>query len=188
MVLGENIKIYDWFHIHFIENKGMAFGWEFGGEYGKLALSLFRIFAVILLAFYLHQLIKRKESSTGVIVSISLIMAGAIGNIIDSTFYGILFSDSFRQVATFLPESGGYAPLMHGRVVDMFYFPLYEGFLPQWMPFFGGKYFHFFRPIFNIADTAISLGVFTIILFYRSFFEEMVIEEERQDVTASPSA
>ena len=167
MEISEEIPVFgDWFIIHFTENNGMAFGIEIPWEYGKLALSLFRIFAVALIGYYLFTLPK-KGASKGLMVCGSLSFAGAIGNIIDSAFYGVLFSDSYYQVATFMPEEGGYAPLLFGRVVDMLYFPLWEGYLPEWL---GGDYFIFFRPVFNIADSAISIGVVSIILFYKKFF------------------
>lgn len=169
MEISEEIPVFgDWFIIHFTENNGMAFGMELPWEYGKLALSLFRIFAVALIGYYLFSLPK-KGASNGLMISGSLIFAGAVGNIIDSVFYGILFSDSYYQVATFLPEGGGYASLLFGRVVDMLYFPIWEGYLPEWL---GGNYFIFFRPVFNIADAAISIGVVSIILFYKKFFND----------------
>ena len=161
-----------WARIHFIENPGMAFGIEIWGENGKLILSLFRIVAVGLLIYFIRTLLKSK-ASLGLLISFSLILAGAIGNILDSAFYGLIFSASSHHVSTvaeFLPEAGGYAGFLHGKVVDMFYFPMYEGFFPDWMPFVGGKDFLFFRPIFNVADVAISVGVISILLFQRSFF------------------
>ena len=176
MVIGEEFSIFSWFKIHFVENEGMAFGMTLGGEYGKLILSLFRIVAVVFIIAFLRGLIQN-GAKKGLVVSISLILAGAIGNIIDSTIYGLIFSDSFGQVATFMPEGGGYATIFHGRVVDMFYFPLYSGFLPEWVPYWGGKYFTFFRPVFNIADSAITVGVLSIIIFQRSFFTETGLGE-----------
>jgi len=164
MYLGQEYQILDWFYIHFTENNGMAFGFEFGGAWGKLALSVFRIVFVGFLVSYLLKLI-RKNADHILITCMSLILAGAMGNIIDGVFYGVLFSDSYHQLATFLPESGGYAPLFFGRVVDMFYFPMFKGYLPDWLPFFGGDYFVFFRPVFNVADAAISIGVGLMILF-----------------------
>lgn len=171
MTLGQNIYVLgDWFILHFTENYGMAFGLEFSGEYGKLALSLLRIAAVGFIGWYLHKLI-RKHASTGLIVCISLIMAGAIGNIIDSTFYGLIFSESyFNRVAEIFPRDGGYGTLLHGRVVDMFYFPVISGAFPEWIPVWGGQDFVFFRPVFNIADSAITLGVIILFIFQKKFF------------------
>lgn len=180
MAIGDEIMITDWFRLHFVENEGMAFGLELGGSYGKLFLSLFRIVAVIFIGYILHNLIQ-SGAKTGLIASASFILAGAIGNILDSTFYGLIFSESMGHVATFLPEGGGYASLFYGRVVDMFYFPLYEGFLPQWLPFWGGDYFIFFRPVFNIADSAITIGVLSIILFQRSFFSEDLLAKPARE-------
>jgi len=161
----------NWSMLHFVENPGMAFGIELGGEWGKLGLSIFRIIAVIFLSFYLRTLIKSKVS-LGFLISAGLILAGAIGNIIDSAFYGLIFSASVYHgpVATFMPEGGGYASFLHGKVVDMFHFPLYRGHFPDWFPFWGGDPFEFFRPVFNVADVSITVGVASIILFYRSVF------------------
>lgn len=169
MFLGEELEVAPWFKIHFTENAGMAFGLKFGGEAGKLVLSIFRIIAVSFISYYLFILIRQK-ALPGLIISISLIFAGAMGNIIDSVFYGVLFSDSSFEVARFLPEEGGYGELLHGRVVDMFYFPLFSGFLPEWIPIWGGDFFVFFRPVFNIADACITIGVLMIILFQKRFF------------------
>ena len=172
MYLGQDYQIFDWFYIHFTENNGMAFGMEFGGDWGKLGLSLFRIVFVVFMASFLLKLI-RKNADKVLIISLSLVLAGAIGNIIDGTFYGILFSESYRQLATFLPETGGYAPLFFGKVVDMFYFPIYKGYLPEWIPFWGGDYFVFFRPVFNIADSAISIGVAMMVIFQKKVMKEL---------------
>lgn len=170
MVLGEEYRILgNWFIIHFTENNGMAFGMELAGDYGKLILSTFRIIASAGIVYYIMKLIKA-GAPKGVIISLSLILAGAIGNLIDSIFYGVIFSDSYRQVAEMFPDGGGYASLLHGRVVDMFYFPMFKGHYPDWLPFLGSKYFIFFRPVFNIADSAITVGVFWIILFQRKYF------------------
>ena len=157
----------DWFYIHFVENKGMAFGMEFGGDWGKLALSLFRIVAVCGIGYYLYKI--PKSAPKGLKISIALIFAGALGNIIDSAFYGVIFDGSYGQIATFLPEKG-YSSFLHGWVVDMFWFPLMEGNFPEWLPFWGGEHFMFFRPVFNLADASISIGIGMIFLFQRRFF------------------
>ncbi|QGY43588.1 lipoprotein signal peptidase [Maribellus comscasis] len=183
MSLGDEIVVFkDWFILHFVENNGMAFGFEFAGEYGKMFLSVFRILAVVAIGWYLSKLYKQKEIPFGFIASISLILAGAVGNIIDSLFYGMIFNHSYGQVATLFPDGGGYAGFLHGRVVDMFYFPLFSGTYPGWLPFVGGNDYLFFRPVFNIADSAITVGIFSILIFYRKYFnkldEKPVSEEE----------
>ena len=176
MFLGQEFKIFgDWFIIHFTENNGMAFGLEFAGEYGKLFLSLFRIVAVFGIGWYLSRLVIEKAHPL-LITSMSLILAGAIGNIIDSAFYGIIFSASDFRLAEFLPADGGYSSLLHGKVVDMFYFPIFKGFLPDWIPFWGGDYFIFFRPVFNIADASISVGVGLILIFQSLLFKKEQIQ------------
>ena len=159
----------EWARIHFVENPGMAFGWKLPEPFGKLLLSLFRIFAVSILIYFIRQLIQA-NAKTGLLISFGLILAGAIGNIIDSAFYGLIFSGSFHNVATLFPESGGYAGFLHGKVVDMLYFPMFEGNFPEWFPFWSGEPFLFFRPVFNIADASITIGVICIIIFHRSFF------------------
>ena len=170
MYLGQEYHILgSWFIIHFTENEGMAFGMTFGGEFGKLALSLFRILAIGGIGWYLWHLVRQKVHKS-LIYCIALIFAGAMGNMIDSAFYGMIFSDSFARIAAFLPEEGGYASFLHGKVVDMFYFPLFSFTIPEWMPWRGGTEFIFFRPVFNIADASISIGVLWLILFERSFF------------------
>jgi len=169
MRIGETITVFDWFQLYFTENTGMAFGLTLGGSYGKLSLSLFRIFAVFLLTWFLARLM-RGRAHIGLIIALSMIIAGALGNILDSAFYGLVFSGSMHGVATFLPESGGYTGFLHGSVVDMLYFPVYHGYLPQWM---GGRYVEFFRPIFNIADVSITLGVLSLVIFQRSFFASL---------------
>lgn len=173
--LGESIFVTGWFKILFVENNGMAFGIE---VLGKLFLSLFRIAAIALIGYFLYKLTGKKGSyKYGYIVCIALIFAGAAGNIIDSLFYGLLFSEStYRSVAVFLPAGGGYAPFLYGKVVDMLYFPLFGFYWPQWVPFVGGEYFEFFRPVFNIADSAISVGVIVLILFYRNTFSKSFSE------------
>ncbi len=172
MMIGEEFPVFGrWFIIHFVENNGMAFGMELAGEFGKLFLSVFRIVAVSAIGFYLFKLSK-KETPMGVMVCLSMVLAGAMGNIIDSAFYGLIFDHSYGQVATFLPQTGGYASFLHGKVVDMFYFPILRGTYPGWLPFVGGDDFLFFRPVFNFADSAISVGIFLLLIFYRNFFKE----------------
>jgi signal peptidase II len=176
MRIGESFNFFgkgqDWFQIYFTENPGMAFGIELGGDYGKLALSLFRIIAVGFITYYLYILCKQKKSY-GLVASIALIWAGAVGNILDSIFYGLMFTkSSLHTVATMTNFGEGYASFLHGKVVDMLHFPLIEGRYPMWMPFVGGQGFKFFEPIFNIADTSISVGVGMVVVFYRSFFKE----------------
>lgn len=171
MMLGQEFEIFPWFIIHFTENMGMAFGMELGGDWGKLALSLFRMLAAVGLAYYLHIMVK-KRASNGAIVAISLVFAGAVGNIIDGAIYGMLFSESYGQVATLFPADGGYAPFLYGRVVDMFYFPLVEGHFPSWFPMWANEHFLFFRPVFNIADAAITCGMALIIILQKEFFGE----------------
>ena len=173
----------DWFYIHFIENNGMAFGMEFGGDWGKLALSLFRIVAVICGGVYIFKFMP-SDVHKGFKVSASLIFAGAIGNILDSAFYGLIFNESFNQIASFMPEEGGYAPFLFGRVVDMFWFPLVEGNFPDWMPIWGGEHFMFFRPVFNIADAAISVGIGLVFIFNKQFFPKEELEEAKEEIVS----
>ena len=169
MFLGQEFKIFEWFIIHFTENNGMAFGLEFGGDTGKIILSLFRIVVVLWGIYYVNELSKRALPN-GVLVSLGLVIGGAIGNIIDGVFYGVLFNDSYNQIAEFLPATGGYESLLKGRVVDMFYFPLINTHLPDWLPVFANKHFIFFKPVFNLADAGISVGMILLILFYRKHF------------------
>ncbi len=167
MYIGQEYHILgDWFIIHFTENEGMAFGMSFGGAWGKLLLSLFRVVAIGGLFWYIFKLIK-DGAKTGYLVCITLITGGATGNLIDSAFYGLIFNDSYYQVATLFPETGGYASFLHGHVVDMFYFPIINGYWPEWMPFLGGNHFQFFRPVFNIADASITTGILTLLVFFR---------------------
>ena len=178
MQIGEDIPLIgEWCRLHFVENEGMAFGMAFGGKIGKLILSLFRIVAAGAIMWYLIRLIKRNER-TLTLISLSLIFCGAVGNLIDSCFYGLIFNESYYQLATLFPTEGGYAPFLFGRVVDMFYFPLFEFDWPQWIPGLGGSHFEFFNAIFNVADAAITIGVILLlvdILFCRK--ESAQVEE-----------
>lgn len=178
MTLGQEYKIIgNWAIIHFTENNGMAFGMEFGGEAGKLALTLFRIVAVLGIGYGLIYMIKHKYHR-GLIMNLSLIFAGAMGNIIDSSFYGMIFSESsYYEPAKFLPAEGGYSSLFHGKVVDMFYMPIIQTTYPSWFPFWGGEELIFFRPVFNLADTAISIGVIMILIYQKTYFKEEKEEE-----------
>ncbi|NNC48929.1 MAG: lipoprotein signal peptidase [Flaviramulus sp.] len=176
--LHESVDVFSWFKIYFIENDGMAWGTKISDfvsfisdRTAKVTLTLFRVLAIFGIGYWLYDATK-KHSSKILIIAIALIFAGALGNIIDSVFYGILFEDSSNQVATFLPETGGYDSLLHGRVVDMLYFPLFELDLPQWFPVFGGKRFNFFEPVFNIADMAISTGFIMLIVFNKKAFSK----------------
>lgn len=169
-----------WFRLHFVENEGMAWGWSFGGEFGKIALTLFRLAAVIFGVFYIRKIIRNKEHK-GFIACAALIFAGALGNLIDSMFYGLIFSETYHHggnVAQLLPKDGGYASFLHGQVVDMLHFPLFEGTFPKWFPVWGGEHFLFFNPVFNIADASISVGVITILLFQKKFFGKPTKKKE----------
>lgn len=173
MVIGEEYHLFgNWGIIHFIENNGMAFGMELGGKPGKLLLSIVRMAAIFGIGWYLHGLV-RKKVSTGLILSLSSILAGALGNLIDSAFYGIIFNESFATPSVFLPAGGGYSSFLHGRVVDMFYFPVINTYWPLWVPGIGGESLIFFRPVFNVADAAITVGVFSIIVFQKHFFIDL---------------
>jgi len=189
MFLYQDINIFgNWFIIKFIENNGMAFGFDLPGDYGKMILSIFRIIAVIGIIFYMRYLIKEK-SPNGLLIAMSFILAGAMGNILDSAFYGLIFNEStpFSKAVLF-PEAGGYSGFLHGKVVDMFYFPIIQGSWPQWIPFKGGDYFEFFRPVFNIADSAISVGVFSILIFQKKFFSNESIAEKETVETSEETA
>ena len=177
MYLGECIDVTSWFKIAFVENNGAAFGMKLGN---KLFLSVFRIIASVVLGYVLWYIAKRPRFPMGLVVCTTLIEAGAIGNIIDCMFYGLIFNAPIPpEVAVMFPEGGGYAPFFYGRVVDMLYFPLFEFYWPDWMPFVGGELFEFFRPVFNIADSAITVGVICIILFY---YKYLSTEEKKAEV------
>lgn len=174
--LGDGIDVFDWFKILFVENNGMAWGTKLSDfttlisdRTAKVILTVFRLVAIIGIGFWLISTIRNKGSKL-LVLSITLIFAGAMGNIIDSVFYGLLFNDSIGQIAQFLPKEGGYDTLLHGNVVDMLYFPIWKGFLPEWIPFIGGNYFTFFEPVFNVADMAISSGFLTLIIFNKRVF------------------
>lgn len=174
--LGEDVLVFDWFKILFVENNGMAWGTKLSDftslisdRTAKVILTVFRIVAIFGIGYWLVSSVKNKSPKV-LIIAIALIFAGALGNIIDSVFYGVLFNDSVGQVARFLPEDGGYDKLLHGNVVDMLYFPIWKGFLPQWMPLVGGKFFTFFEPVFNVADVAISTGFVMLIAFNKKAF------------------
>lgn len=170
-----------WFRLFFIENEGMAWGWKFGGEWGKMALTLFRLVAVIFGVFYIKGIVKKKLHP-GFIVCASMIFAGALGNLIDSLFYGMIYSQSDigLPVAKLFPPEGGYAGFLHGRVVDMLYMPIIEDkTFPEWLPIWGGERFTFFSPIFNIADASISIGVILLLIFQKKFFKKNPQEENQ---------
>ena len=173
MEIGDEIHLFGKYGmLHFIENNGMAFGMEMGGNKGKVILSLFRIIAICGIGWFLVSLLKKK-ANIGLILAVSAILAGAIGNLIDSAFYGMIFSESFIQPAILFPPGGGYSSFLHGRVVDMFYFPVINTHWPVWSPFRPGESFFFLRPVFNIADSAITCGVFAILIFQKRMFKEV---------------
>ena len=180
MYLHQNIHITDWFYIYFTENNGMAFGMEF---LPKLFLTLFRIVAVILITWYLYKITTRSHKlKTGYVVCLAFILAGAIGNIIDCVFYGEIFSNSTHdQIAQFVSLGHGYSDWLHGRVVDMFYFPIIDTYWPEWMPIWGGKHFIFFSPIFNFADASISCGIIALLLFYSRYLNKEIHLPEKKN-------
>lgn len=180
MYLGESIRITDWFQIFFIENNGMAFGMEIGS---KLFLTVFRVVALIAGIWYLTKIVRNRDRfQTGFIVCVALILAGTAGNIIDCVFYGQLFNNPMPpEVAVMMPEGGGYASLLHGKVVDMLYFPLFSFTWPQWLPVVGGEVFLFFQPVFNIADSAITVGIFVMLLFYSKNLAEPINPESEAE-------
>ena len=177
LTLHESIHIFDWFYITFIENMGMAFGMQLGS---KIVLSLFRVVAISALTYYIWKEV-RKNSCTGYIVCLAMVLAGAIGNLIDCLFYGLIFNESSPYyVSYFVPFGTGYAPMLMGKVVDMFYFPLIETEWPQWMPFVGGEHFVFFSPVFNFADASISVSVVLLLLFYRKEISSISLSSSSQ--------
>ena len=177
----EHALIGSWAKLHFIENEGMAWGLKFGGGFGKIILTLFRLGAVIWGSFLIKGFIEKKYHN-GFIICAALIYAGAVGNLIDSMFYGLIFEQSVpytTQVSVLFPKTGGYAPFLYGKVVDMFYFPMIrDAHFPTWFPFWAGEEFEFFRPVFNFADAAISTGVISLFVFQRKFFAENAVETE----------
>jgi signal peptidase II len=180
--LGESYNVFgsSWFIIHFTENNGMAFGMEFAGSFGKIILTLFRIIASIIIGWYLYKLIRQKANGF-LIITISLVLAGAVGNIFDCLFYGLIFSESSPfQPAVMFPSDGGYASFLYGKVVDMLYFPVIQTRLPDWMPSWVDKNFVFFSPVFNIADASITVGVFILLIFQKRLFKK---EKETENPT-----
>lgn len=186
MTIGESIYVFDWFQIKFIENPGMAFGLDIPGRFGKPLLTIFRIIAVAGIGWYMYLMLQR-QARPGLLYFMALIFAGAMGNILDCTFYGRIFNESsYYSIATLFPPEGGYAPLLHGWVVDMFYFPLMQGVYPEWMPWVGGQDFIFFRPIFNVADASITTGILAILIFQKRYFPEHLHESEPAPGTETP--
>lgn len=186
--LGEEHNVLgSWFRLHFVENEGMAWGWKLGksGSWGKMALTLFRLAAVFFGVYYIGKIIREKYHS-GFIICVGLIFAGAVGNLIDSMFYGMIFeaSDPYaHNIAGIFPEGGGYAAFLHGKVVDMLYFPIIRTDLPNWIPFWGGEPFEFFSPVFNIADSSISIGLIAILLFQNRFFPKKDVTDAVPEAT-----
>ena len=183
MTIGQSINVFgDWCQIYFIENIGMAFGMNFGAGVGKLLLSAFRIVLIVAIIIYIRSLLKREDTPNGVLYALAAILCGAMGNIVDCVFYGVIFSEStFSNVAMLFPPDGGYAPLLYGKVVDMFYFPLIDTTWPEWIPFIGGHPFKFFNAIFNFADACISVSAVYLILFQWKFFSRTLGEEKDEE-------
>ncbi|TGV02315.1 lipoprotein signal peptidase [Flavivirga rizhaonensis] len=186
--LQDSVEVFGWFKIFFIENDGMAWGTKISDftsfisdRVAKVILTLFRVVAIFAIGYWLYNATKNKSPRV-LLLAIALIFAGALGNIIDSVFYGVLFDSSRNQVATFLPEAGGYDSLLHGKVVDMLYLPLYNDYLPDWIPFYGGEFFTFFEPVFNVADVAISVGFIMLIIFYKKAFP---VNEKKEDTVVN---
>ncbi|NCP59249.1 MAG: lipoprotein signal peptidase [Flavobacteriales bacterium] len=180
--LGDEYQVFNWFKIYFVENDGMAWGTKISDfisfisdRTAKIALTVFRIVAIVGIGYWLLDATK-KNSPRILLLAIAFIFSGALGNIVDSVFYGMLFNDSHGQIATFLPKEGGYDGLLHGRVVDMLYFPLWKGYLPEWIPFFGGQFFTFFEPVFNVADMAISTGFVMLLVFNKKAFPKNTLQ------------
>jgi signal peptidase II len=172
MQIGDEIHIFGKYGmLHFIENNGMAFGLEWGGKTGKVMLSIFRMIAIIGIGWFLNSIIKKKVN-LALVLAVSAILAGAAGNLIDSAFYGLIFSESYSAPAVMFPPEGGYSSFLHGRVVDMFYFPVIQTHWPAWSPFRPGESFIFFRPVFNVADSAITCGVLSILIFQKKMFKD----------------
>lgn len=188
-IIGERVVVFDWFEIAFVENDGMAWGTKLSDfasfisdRVAKLCLTLFRIIAIFGIGYWLVKSVKKK-AATSLLIAIVLIFAGALGNILDSVFYGVLFSSSVHELATFLPEAGGYESVFHGNVVDMLHFPMFSGEYPEWLPFLGGQTFSFFDPVFNVADMAISTGIGVLIVFNKQAFPK---DEESVTVENAP--
>ena len=184
---GQEVLIFgNWGRIHFVENPGMAFSMELPSEYGKILLSVFRIIAIGFIVYLIRRLIREKYHP-GLVYAGAMILAGAVGNMIDSAFYGLIFTDSVGRVAELFPKGGGYTGFLKGNVVDMLWFPIAHGVFPKWVPLWGGEFYEFFRPVFNIADASITIGVSIIIVFQKTFFAQPVVEEKPAEEVTPPS-